>query len=312
MSILNAIDPLYSVSGFAVGLLVGLTGVGGGSLMTPLLVLLFGIQPHTAVGTDLLYASLTKACGTMVHGHNRTIDWVVVRRLAAGSVPATVATLFLIHRFEPFSNSATLISTVLGLALMLTAVSVLLRRQIIAFAATHVGEIGPSLTRIVTIIVGAILGALVSISSVGAGALGVTVLVFLYPRLPLARLVGSDIAHAVPLTAIAGIGHWWLGDVNGLLLGSLLIGSLPGIFIGSHLTARVPEGVLRPALALVLVVVGSRLVMHPPEERPHPAIERNGSSSVVDRRAGEGIAVVPVGEHDAMTGGDARPAHARP
>jgi len=261
MSVLSAISPLYSVSGFAVGLLVGLTGVGGGSLMTPLLVLLFGIHPSTAVGTDLLYASITKTGGTLVHGLTGSVDWLVVRRLAIGSIPATAVTLLLLSQVgSPDSHSA-LISTVLGIALILTAISLVFRKQVLEVAARRIGALSPERTRIVTIATGVTLGVLVSISSVGAGALGMTVLIFLYPTLPVSRLVGSDIAHAVPLTLIAGLGHWAMGSVDGGLLVSLLTGSIPGIVIGSLIASRVPDVALRPILAGTLMLVGSKLAL---------------------------------------------------
>jgi uncharacterized protein len=252
---------IYAAAGFGVGLLVGLTGVGGGSLMTPVLVLLFGIHPVTAVGTDLLYAAVTKTAGTAVHGFNRTVDWRVTYRLLLGSVPATVVTLLALSFFAPSSHSAALISTILGFALMLTAISLVLRKQVLAFAASRRARApDPRRTLILTIATGAVLGVLVSMSSVGAGALGITALIFLYPELPIARIVGSDIAHAVPLTLIAGGGHWLMGSVDFGLLGSLVIGSLPGIVIGSYLSARVPDTWLRLILAAILVVVGVRLV----------------------------------------------------
>jgi uncharacterized membrane protein YfcA len=255
------INPLYSASGFAVGVLVGLTGVGGGSLMTPLLVLLFGIHPTTAVGTDLLYACITKTGGTLVHGLSNTVDWKITRRLALGSVPATVLTLLVLAYFNHGGREGAsgLITTVLGFALILTAIALVCRKWILDYFATRVGEFDEGRTRSLTVGLGALLGLLVSISSVGAGAIGVTVLLVLYPRLPVARIVGSDIAHAVPLTLIAGIGHWFLGSIDWSLLGSLLVGSLPGIAIGSYITARVPDRVLRPILASTLAVVGGRL-----------------------------------------------------
>jgi uncharacterized protein len=259
--ILAHIDLLYSASAFVVGILVGLTGVGGGSLMTPLLVLLFGIHPTTAVGTDLLFASITKTGGTLVHGLSNTVDWSVTRRLAYGSVPATVLTLLLLAYFNrgAVDGASGLITTVLGFALILTAIALVFRKSILDFFETHVGELEQRRARILTVVLGALLGALVSLSSVGAGAIGVTVLLILYPRLPVARIVGSDIAHAVPLTLIAGVGHWFLGSIDWSLLGSLLVGSLPGIAIGSYVTARIPDRVLRPILASTLAVVGGRL-----------------------------------------------------
>jgi uncharacterized protein len=254
-------NPLYAISGLLVGVLVGLTGVGGGSLMTPLLVLLFGFHPSTAVGTDLLYASATKSVGTLVHGANRTVDWKITGRLALGSVPATLLTVGLLYALHLHGDAASkLISTVLGFALVLTAVTLLFRRQIFEFAARRAVEPSPRATLVLTIALGAILGALITLSSVGAGAIGVTVLIFLYPKMPIARIVGSDIAHAVPLTLIAGAGHLALGSVNLPLLGSLLVGSIPGIIIGSQLTARIPEQVLRPILAGTLFLVGTKLV----------------------------------------------------
>ena len=260
MHFLTSINWLYSASGFFVGALVGLTGVGGGSLMTPLLVLLFGIHATTAVGTDLLYAAATKTVGTAVHGFSKTVDWGIVGRLAAGSVPATVATLLVLSRVEKQIGAANhLITVVLGFALIVTAVAILFRKIIVDFFQRRTGPDGPKHATAITIALGAILGVLVSLSSVGAGAIGVTVLLILYPTLPAARLVGSDIAHAVPLTLIAGLGHWLIGQVDLHLLVSLLVGSIPGIIIGSLVAARVPDKVLRPILASTLALVGGRL-----------------------------------------------------
>ena len=253
----------YTIAGFSVGAIVGLTGVGGGSLMTPLLVLMFGINPSVAVGTDLLYAAVTKAGGTLAHGMKGTVDWQVTRRLASGSIPAAALTLLALAWFAPggVGGATSLIKVSLGVALLLTAVAIICRKHIQDFALRHSkGQENPRRTAILTVITGAVLGVLVSISSVGAGALGVSALFFLYPRLPTLRIVGSDIAHAVPLTLVAGIGHWFLGSVDWSLLGSLLIGSLPGIWLGSHISTRVPDRVLRPILATMLVLVGSKLI----------------------------------------------------
>jgi uncharacterized protein len=261
MTFLSHINPLYSLSGFVVGVLVGQTGVGGGSLMTPLLVLLFGVHPVTAVGTDLLFASVTKSAGTLVHGMNKTVDWRVTGRLAIGSVPATVLTLFLVTRFDLIGKtSAGMISTILGCALILTSIALVMRRQIMAYAGQRLVGFSARKTAVLTIATGATLGVLVSITSIGAGALGVTALILLYPRLPIPTIVGSDIAHAVPLTLVAGLGHWMLGSVNGSMLVSLLVGSLPGIVLGSYLSVRLPDVVLRGVLATVLALVGMRLV----------------------------------------------------
>lgn len=261
MGFVHAINPFYSLAGFVVGGLVGMTGVGGGSLMTPLLILFFGIHPTTAVGTDLLYAAATKSVGSLVHARHHSIDWRIVARLASGSVPCSAVTLLALSRLEINHAAANaLISTILSIALLLTAVSLIFRPRIVAFYTAVVGELAPRQTAILTVATGAVLGILVSLSSVGAGAVGVTALIVLYPRLPTARIVGSDIAHAVPLTLVAGFGHWLMGSIDGPLLGSLLLGSLPGIMLGSLAATRVPEAALRTILAITLIIVGSRMI----------------------------------------------------
>ena len=260
MDFLHLVNPLYTLSGLLVGGLVGFTGVGGGSLMTPLLVLLFGIHPATAVGTDLLYAGLTKICGSAVHSHNNAVDWRVVRRLASGSVPAAALALWTLAHFgADAKGTSTAITTTLGFALMLTAVALVIRRRLLAAAAKVLDRRSDREIAGLTVTLGAVLGVLVSISSVGAGAIGVTALLMLYPRMPTVRIVGTDIAHAVPLTLIAGAGHWLLGSIDWVLLVSLLSGSLPGIAIGSHFANRVPERVLRPLMAGTLALVGGKL-----------------------------------------------------
>jgi uncharacterized membrane protein YfcA len=253
---------LYPLSGFAIGFLVGMTGVGGGSLMTPLLILLFGVHPAAAVGTDLLYAAATKTGGSLVHGLGGTIVWRVVGRLATGSVPMAALTLFVLSRLDIQGHLADqVITVVLSTALFSTAAVLIFRKRIMAAYARRVGELDGRSTALLTVAMGAALGVLVSISSVGAGALGVTAVMLLYPRLPTVRIVGSDIAHAVPLTLIAGTGHWIMGSVDFMLLGSLLVGSLPGIFLGSYMSSRVPDLALRLALAATLIVAGSKLVL---------------------------------------------------
>ena len=260
---MSAINPLYSASGFVVGALVGFTGVGGGSLMTPLLVLVFGIAPATAVGTDLLYAAITKANGTLIHALNGSVDWKITRLLAYGSVPATIAVLTALS-YVGNSNAHQangLISSALGVALLLTSASIFCRKWFINFAVRQTDNLTSRQIDLLTILLGVFVGVLVSISSVGAGAIGMTVLLSLYPRLPTVKLVGSDIAHAVPLTFVAGCGHWLMGGVNWTLLLSLLIGSLPGIALGSWVAARVPDQYLRPALATMMALVGIKLTL---------------------------------------------------
>jgi uncharacterized membrane protein YfcA len=254
------IDPIYVASGFSVGLLVGLTGVGGGSLMTPLLILLFGIHPATAVGTDLLYAAATKAGGVVVHSWQRTIHWPAVIRLACGSIPASILTLLVLWQLDLSAEAArSLVNVVLSFALILTATALIFRKLVIDKLRARMERVDDATIARVTVLVGVMLGVLVSISSVGAGAVGVTILLLLYPQLPMARIVGSDIAHAVPLTLVAGVGHWILGSTDWQLLGVLLIGSLPGIAIGSYFAVRVPEPALRLMLAAILFVVAGRL-----------------------------------------------------
>ena len=254
------IDPLYSLSGLAVGLLVGMTGVGGGSLMTPILILLFGIHPATAVGTDLIYAAATKTGGSLVHGLAHSIDWRVVRRLAVGSIPATVITLAVMSHFNLNGEAARgLITLVLSIALFATAFVLVFGGPIVAAYRARVRDLNSRRTAGATVAVGALLGVLVSISSVGAGAIGVVLLVLLYPHLPMAKIVGSDIAHAVPLTLIAGLGHWMMGSVDWHIITSLLVGSLPGIFIGSYFANRIPERALQLVLAATLFVVAGRI-----------------------------------------------------
>lgn len=230
--------------------------------MTPLLVLLFGFHPATAVGTDLLYASVTKSVGTVVHHKGQTVDWKIVGGLATGSVPAAIVTLFIMSRVgATAAHSPLILNLMLGCALLLTSVAVFFRPWILHWAGDHIHAKSKERTRRWTISLGVMLGILVSITSVGAGALGTTALLILYPKLPVARIAGSDIAHAVPLTLIAGVGHWLMGSVDFTLMGSLLIGSIPGIILGSLLGSRSSDAILRPILAVTLLVVAVRLLM---------------------------------------------------
>lgn len=252
----DSLQVLYTIAGFVIGALTGVTGTGGGALMTPMLILAFGIHPVTAVGTDLLYAFFTKASGTVVHAHNRTVDWRVVGWMAVGSVPMTAVTLLGLYYLNVHGDATQgIVTKILGLALFLTAISLLFRKQLAQLYANHVGTISKELARNLTILTGAILGVLVSISSVGAGAIGVTALILLYPEMPMLRVVGSGIAHSVPLTLVAGLGHWALGTIDGHLLGALLIGSIPGILLGSMLSRRIPETAVRVTISGTLVII---------------------------------------------------------
>jgi uncharacterized membrane protein YfcA len=240
-------------AGFAVGLLVGLTGVGGGALMTPLLISSFGVAPPVAVGTDLLYASITKTAGGWRHHVADHVDWPVVLRLAAGSLPAAALVLAIIAMLPENSTYVLAHWIRMGLvgALPISAFAILLYPLLMRTPEREMDGATEPRTR-ATIMFGVLLGLLVTLTSVGAGAIGVVVLAALYPHLPARRLVGSDIAHAVPLTLLGGLGHLGLGNVDGALLLALLCGSIPGILIGTHLTRTFPEWVLRPILAIAL------------------------------------------------------------
>jgi uncharacterized membrane protein YfcA len=252
----------YITAGFAVGLLVGMTGVGGGSLMTPLLTLLFGVSPTVAVGTDLAFASVTKGAGTITHRFNGTVNWAIVRRLCLGALPAAlVATLALRHFGALDKEIGQIIRYSIAGSVMLTVVALLFRKRMLAWIHAKPSRQlqGGALTT-ATVVSGVILGVLVTVSSIGAGAIGATLLVMLYPKLTPAEVAGTDIAYAVPLTAIAAVGHWWLGSIDWTLLVTLLIGSLPGITLGSMLARKVPERFLRALLALTLTGVAFKLV----------------------------------------------------
>lgn len=250
---------LYIAAGALVGFAVGLTGVGGGSLMTPLL-LLFGFPPHIAIGTDLLYASITKSSGIYMHQKRGTIRWRVVGLLALGSLPAAGLTTFLLATvFGDAREYSGLLTTSLGVMLIITASVLLFKKQI--QVKSHEGS--SALLRSAqhhraswTLIMGVALGTLVTLSSVGAGAFGTALLLILYPRLPSVQVVGTDLAHAVPLTLVAGLGHLFLGHVDFKLLAALLLGSLPAIWAGTHLGSRLPDKVLHPILVTVLLGLG--------------------------------------------------------
>ncbi len=253
-------DIAYTLLGLVVGLLVGMTGVGGGALVTPVLTLL-GINPAVAVGTDLAFAAITKGVGTVVHRAQASVDWRIVGLLAAGSCPAAAITVGVLAATGVHAKSS-MISAVLAAALILTAAVLLAdRTRIAAIATRYEAHIAGRRTAL-TVISGALLGAMVTLSSIGAGALGAAFLVALYPRLAATRIAGTDIAHAVPLTVVAGLGHLWLGNVNGILLASLLVGSVPGIVLGSLASGRLPDNVVRRLLALVLLAVGARVALY--------------------------------------------------
>lgn len=259
-------DLAFIFAGFFVGLVVGLTGVGGGSLMTPILIFFFGVKPHLAVGTDLLFAAFTKLSGTVRLARQRVVDWRIVFHLSAGSIPAALITLYFLHRVGPANPAVqSLMTSTLGAALLLTAAATLykaVRGKLLPAALAAGQEATAARPRhwSLPLLLGALVGTLVSLTSVGAGAIGVSVLLFIYPLLPLPRIVAADIAYAVPLTLVAGLGHASLGSVDWSLLALLLAGSLPGIWLGSHLIHRINERVVRSILSLLLAWAGLKLI----------------------------------------------------
>lgn len=254
-----------ALAGLLVGTVVGLTGVGGGALMTPILVLLFGVAPQMAVGTDLLNASITKVFGTAVHFRRQTVDWQVVRRLALGSLPAALLTMAWMSVTRSVRIKDGFIIDAVGWALLLSAAGMVLKlrlHQVGRRFRLDQPERFKHLQPVLTVLAGALLGAVVALTSIGAGALGTVMLVYLYPlRMEPRKLVGTDLAHAMPLALIAGLGHLGLGHVDYGLLANLLLGSVPGVLAGSRVSSRAPQAFLRVAISVVLACVGVRMLV---------------------------------------------------
>jgi len=258
---MSIVDPVITIAGFLVGFVVGISGVGGGALMTPFLVF-YGIPPGIAVGTDLLYAAITKVSGVIVYHRERVINWRTVGRLLTGSLPASLIVLWWIgHQDSQGMDFSLVITRVLGISLILTAVVLLLKRRLNSWANSKQNKnlLPDKYIGVLVIVAGMILGALVTLSSVGAGALGAAILVLLCPLLQTRSIIGIDLAHAIPLTAISGLGYWYLGQVNFELLGSLLLGSIPGILIGTKLGVKLPEVFMQKVLATALLFIGLRI-----------------------------------------------------
>jgi uncharacterized protein len=253
-------DYLAVISGFAVGAIVGMTGVGGGSLMTPLLMSVFKLNPAVAIGTDLWFAAITKSGGAWAHHRHGHVDYRVTGLLLMGSLPATVATIALMHFTGLTKGWAASLTFALGIALLLTAVAVAYRDTWLRLGLKLEARLPPSRKAELTVASGVLLGVLVSLSSIGAGAIGATLLLILYPRFSAQKIVGTDIAHAVPLTLVAGIGHASLGHIDWTLLGALLVGSLPGIWLGARLTKSLPERWVRAVLSLALISAGLKVL----------------------------------------------------
>lgn len=261
------LDFAYIFAGFFVGTIVGLTGVGGGSLMTPLLIFFFGVKPYLAVGTDLLFAAFTKMGGTLSFARQRIVPWRVVGLLSAGSIPASLITLTVLHRVGPANAQLqSVITSTLGIALLLTASAMFYKAVRGKQLPRHLAQADAARATqprhwSLPLLLGAVIGTLVTLTSVGAGAIGVSVLLILYPLLPLPRVVAADIAYAVPLTLVAGLGHASLGSVDWALLSKLLAGSLPGIWLGSRLTHHTPERLIRTLLSGLLAWAGTKLML---------------------------------------------------
>lgn len=255
MPVAMPLEPLLQMvaGGFGVGFLVGLTGVGAGALMTPLLISGFGVAPAVAVGTDLLFASLTKASAAMRHHRLGNVDWLILKWLALGSIPAAALTLLWLFAAAADTQAVSdLIRGVLAVVLLASAIVIPLCPMLLSPAREgEAGRVEPR--RWITLAFGALLGGLVALTSVGAGAIGVAALSLLYPRLFARRIVGTDVVHAIPLAFVSGAGHLGLGHVDWGILATLLAGSIPGIALGTRLTGLLPDWLLRAVLSMVLV-----------------------------------------------------------
>ncbi len=255
----------YSFAGLVVGFVVGLTGIGGGALMTPILIVGFGINPLVAVSTDLMYAAFTKAGGIWPYAKKKLVNWPVVVALLSGSVPGALFTLWILNGLEGLEQIEGLINVTLGISLVLTSIAVFFRGRI---RETVVNADAPVLKAVVrrwrmafTTLAGVMLGGLVTLSSVGAGALGTALLIVLFPHMTMPMIVATDLVHAVVLTSVAGVGHWQLGNLDTELLVYLLIGSLPGVYLGSHLGTRLSARIMQPIMGSLLLFIGLRFVL---------------------------------------------------
>ncbi|MDO7527782.1 sulfite exporter TauE/SafE family protein [Acinetobacter baumannii] len=272
----------FILAGMLVGFCVGITGVGGGSLMTPILIGLFRIEPHIAIGTDLLYAAISKFCGSMVHAKKLNIVWPIVLWLAVGSIPASFGTAWVLeHYLSQSTHYKAVLTMVLGFMLTLTGVSIIFRTRIEKFfnkfrnkenTQTENEQLAVQNKRTYIVIMGIILGVFVTLSSVGAGAFGIMALVIMFPNLPMIRIIGSDVVHAVLLTLVAGLGHMSAGNVDFMLLMWLLVGSIPAIIIGTLVSSRMPERLIRKILGITLFALGVNFMVHPVKAKPKAAV----------------------------------------
>lgn len=283
----------FILAGVLVGFCVGITGVGGGSLMTPILISLYKIEPHIAIGTDLLYAAISKFCGSLVHARKMNIVWPIVIWLAVGSIPASFATHWVLDNYLSQSSSyKSVLTTVLGFMLTLTGISIIFRGHIERFfnklRKQHQTELTDDIEiikqqakskRPYIIFMGIVLGVFVTLSSVGAGAFGIMALILMFPNLPMIRIIGSDVVHAVLLTLVAGLGHMSSGNVDFTLLGWLLCGSIPAIVVGTLISSRMPEKLIRKILGITLFALGINFMLNPVKAKP---VEKPTSAMVLN------------------------------
>ncbi|MGL3094675.1 sulfite exporter TauE/SafE family protein [Acinetobacter baumannii] len=287
----------FILAGMLVGFCVGITGVGGGSLMTPILIGLFRIEPHIAIGTDLLYAAISKFCGSMVHAKKLNIVWPIVLWLAVGSIPASFGTAWVLeHYLSQSTHYKAVLTMVLGFMLTLTGVSIIFRTRIEKFfnkfrnkenTQTENEQLAVQNKRTYIVIMGIILGVFVTLSSVGAGAFGIMALVIMFPNLPMIRIIGSDVVHAVLLTLVAGLGHMSAGNVDFVLLMWLLVGSIPAIIIGTLISSRMPERLIRKILGITLFALGVNFMVHPVKAKPKAAVVQQ--QAVVAEKTGNSM-----------------------
>lgn len=261
------LDLLKAMAGLLVGFTVGLTGMGGGALMTPILVLLFGVSPGTAVSSDLLTSLVMKPVGASVHFRRGTVNWALARWLAVGSVPAAFAGVFILNELGTGEDVARRIKTLLGWALVVAAVAMVARAFLGARARARAGY-GESdgelssmpVKRVATVLIGLAGGFIVGMTSVGSGSLMIVMLLLLYPRLSSKALVGTDLVQAIPLVGAATLSHALFGHVDVGLTGSLLVGSLPGVYVGARVSSRAPDALIRPVLVVVLLASALKLL----------------------------------------------------
>lgn len=279
----------FILAGVLVGFCVGVTGVGGGSLMTPILISLFRIEPHIAIGTDLLYAAISKFCGSLVHAKKMNIVWPIVIWLAVGSIPASFATHWVLENYlSQSTHYKMLLTMVLGFMLTLTGISIMFRGSIEKFFNKYRSQQALDMSldlsrskvaeqakkkRGFIIFMGIVLGVFVTLSSVGAGAFGIMALIIMFPNLPMIRIIGSDVVHAVLLTLVAGLGHMSSGNVDFALLGWLLCGSIPAIVVGTLVSSRLPEKIIRKVLGITLFALGVNFMINPIKSKPAQPVD---------------------------------------